>query len=233
MYSRNIGKIFLEQDQETLLTSTIGIIGVGGVGGYVAEYLCRIGCKKLILFDGDNFNSTNLNRQLFATTETLNKNKAIETKEALQKINSNSTIEAYNRFADNDNFCLYKLSECNLIFSCGVPYETNPMSMKQLFFNLIFIKHIPVVDGGITEDGIACASIITGKDLNYFNYIFDNYIINQKKNIDQLTSVSSLSYLVALAAALEVNLGIKFLCNKNCILDKEIQYDCLHDYCFK
>lgn len=63
-----------------MLNTTIGIVGVGGVGGYVAEFICRIGCKKIILFDGDVFVHTNLNRQLFSNSENISKNKAIEAK---------------------------------------------------------------------------------------------------------------------------------------------------------
>ena len=95
MYSKNIGKIFSKQDQENMLNSTIGIIGVGGVGGYVAEFLCRIGCKKLIIFDGDVFNISNLNRQLFSTTSNIGENKAIEAKKRLLLINPNQEIEIF------------------------------------------------------------------------------------------------------------------------------------------
>lgn len=232
MYSKNIGKIFSKQDQENMLNSTIGVIGVGGVGGYVAEFLCRIGCKKLIIFDGDVFNISNLNRQLFSTASNIGENKAVEAKKRLLSINPNQKIEIFDQDVENNDFCIEKLSECNLIFSCGIPYEKNPISIKQLFYILIFTKGIPIINGGITVEGIACASFISGKDLKYFNYIFDNYITNATQNLKEPSSVSSLSYLVALAASLEVNLGVKFICNKELIKDKTIKYNCIYNYSF-
>ena len=38
------------------------VLGVGGVGGYAAEQLCRMGVGKLTLLDGDTVDPTNLNR---------------------------------------------------------------------------------------------------------------------------------------------------------------------------
>ena len=210
-----------------MLNTTIGIVGVGGVGGYVAEFICRIGCKKIILFDGDVFVHTNLNRQLFSNSENISKNKAIEAKRQLELINPNQKIEAYDCFIENNSFCLEILSECDLIFSCAVPYETNPASIKNLFFNLIFLHHIPVIDGGITKDGKACASIITEDNLDYFNYIFNGYIVNINKNISELTSVSSLSHMVAIAAGFEVDLAVRFICKKSCKVNEEIHYQCI------
>ena len=231
MYTKNIGKVFSKKDQEKVLDSTIGIIGVGGVGGYVADFICRIGCKKIIIFDGDNFNTTNLNRQLFATQDTIGKNKALVAKEKIMQINPKQKIEVYDQYVDNNIFCVKKLSECNIIFSCGIPYETNPIGIKQLFSILVFNYNIPIINGGITLEGDACATFISGKNLKYFNYIFDSYITNiMDQNKNENIKVSSLSYLVALAASLEVNLAIKFLCGKSFMPDKMIRYNCLYDY---
>jgi tRNA A37 threonylcarbamoyladenosine dehydratase len=42
------------------------IAGLGGVGGYAAEQLCRAGIGRLTLVDGDIIQSTNRNRQIIA-----------------------------------------------------------------------------------------------------------------------------------------------------------------------
>lgn len=230
MYSKNIGKIFSKENQQQLLNTTVGIIGVGGVGGYVAEYICRLGCKKIIIFDGDNFNISNLNRQIFATSNNIGQNKAIEAKKRLLEINPFQIIQAYSQYVDNNNFCIEVLSQCDIIFSCGIPYEKNPIGVKQLFYLLAFGKNIPIINGGITIDGTACAGLISGKNLKYFNSIFDNYIQNMHINNQEDNNIASLSHLVAIAAALEVNLYIKFICYKNLIMDKTIKYNCFNAF---
>ena len=49
----------------------VAVFGLGGVGGYAAEALARTGVGELTLIDGDAFHPSNLNRQIFATTQTL------------------------------------------------------------------------------------------------------------------------------------------------------------------
>lgn len=63
-------------DQLDLLQAHVAIIGLGGLGGTVAEILARIGIGKLTLVDGDVFEDSNLNRQLLSTSENLGQHKA-------------------------------------------------------------------------------------------------------------------------------------------------------------
>ncbi len=73
--SRNCDAIDKKQ-QELLTRSHVAIVGCGGLGGYVAEELARIGVGCLSLFDPDFFSPSNCNRQLNALDTTLGKNKA-------------------------------------------------------------------------------------------------------------------------------------------------------------
>ena len=50
-------------------------MGVGGVGAYAAEMICRAGVGKITIVDGDNVNITNLNRQLVALHSTIGEKK--------------------------------------------------------------------------------------------------------------------------------------------------------------
>jgi len=66
---RNIGPITFEE-QELIRTSRIAVLGVGGLGGPLAENLVRSGCQDLVICDFDVFDESNLNRQI-CTTEDL------------------------------------------------------------------------------------------------------------------------------------------------------------------
>ena len=63
-YARNM-KSFSTKNQKTLLESRVIVVGTGGLGGTVSETLARIGVGQLTLVDGDRFEESNLNRQLF------------------------------------------------------------------------------------------------------------------------------------------------------------------------
>ncbi len=51
---------------EKLGNSHVLVAGLGGVGGYAAEQLCRAGIGEMTLIDGDVVNATNRNRQIIA-----------------------------------------------------------------------------------------------------------------------------------------------------------------------
>lgn len=85
-YQRN-QKTISTQEQYTLFSSHVVIVGCGGLGGFVSEMLARIGVGSLTLIDGDRFEEHNLNRQNFSSIHTLGRNKAEVVGEKLQEIN--------------------------------------------------------------------------------------------------------------------------------------------------
>ena len=60
-----------EEKMERIRQSHVLVVGVGGVGAYAAEMLCRAGVGRLTLADADTVQPTNLNRQLPALHSTL------------------------------------------------------------------------------------------------------------------------------------------------------------------
>lgn len=55
---------------EKLSTSNVLVVGLGGVGAYAAEQLCRAGIGKMTIVDGDVVEASNRNRQLPALIST-------------------------------------------------------------------------------------------------------------------------------------------------------------------
>ncbi len=72
---------------EKLKNKSIILVGVGGVGGYVATMLVRAGIGKIKLVDFDKVSSSNVNRQVVATTKTVGRSKVEVLKEMLLEIN--------------------------------------------------------------------------------------------------------------------------------------------------
>ncbi|HET89732.1 MAG TPA: HesA/MoeB/ThiF family protein, partial [Chloroflexi bacterium] len=74
-YVRNVGTMGVA-GQSTLLHSTVAVVGLGGLGGYVVEALARAGVGRLMLIDGDRFEEHNLNRQILSSEARLGQAKA-------------------------------------------------------------------------------------------------------------------------------------------------------------
>lgn len=85
-YVRNHDALSLT-DQLVLAKSNVAIIGAGGLGGHVIQLLARIGIGSMIIVDPDKFDETNLNRQTFATLETIGLAKTDVAKKHLKSIN--------------------------------------------------------------------------------------------------------------------------------------------------
>lgn len=85
-YQRNRQMISIEQ-QQTLLSSQVAVVGCGGLGGFVIEELARLGVGRLLLIDADVFEEHNLNRQLLATIDNLGTSKAAAAAKRVMEIN--------------------------------------------------------------------------------------------------------------------------------------------------
>lgn len=89
---------------EKLTKSHVLIAGLGGVGGYAAEQLCRAGIGEMTLIDGDVVNETNRNRQILAlvSNEGMSKVHLMETR--LKDINPGIRIHIIPDFLKEDRF---------------------------------------------------------------------------------------------------------------------------------
>lgn len=75
-----------------LMQSTVLVAGCGAVGSFALEALARSGVGHLIVVDFDVIEPSNLNRQIFATTQTMGIEKIIAAQDRLQSINPNLKV---------------------------------------------------------------------------------------------------------------------------------------------
>lgn len=85
---------------EILKNKTVLVVGIGGVGSFCVEALARTGIGHLILVDKDKIESSNINRQLLATTETIDQVKVIVMKKRIQTLNPECKVDMYDCFYD-------------------------------------------------------------------------------------------------------------------------------------
>ena len=101
-YERNIGAI-TEDEQEILQNARVCIIGCGGLGGFLVEYLGRLGVGHITAVDGDRFESTNLNRQLLSEEGNIGLSKAAQAKVRLGRVNPAVEVTAVEQFLTAEN----------------------------------------------------------------------------------------------------------------------------------
>lgn len=103
-FSRN--ELLLGIDgQKKLNRAAVAVVGLGGVGSYAAEALCRAGVGHLTLIDFDDICLTNINRQLHAMDGTVGESKVHVMAGRLQRINPDAEIVPLKEFyaAENSN----------------------------------------------------------------------------------------------------------------------------------
>ena len=101
-YERNAPAIS-EAEQKVLATKRALIAGCGGLGGYILEFLGRIGVGHITVVDGDVFSESNLNRQLLSSGETLGRPKPECAKERMSIVNPGVSVTPVCRFITAEN----------------------------------------------------------------------------------------------------------------------------------
>lgn len=93
-----------KENLEKLAGSHVLIAGLGGVGGYAAEQLCRAGMGELTLIDGDVITASNRNRQIVALTSNEGKSKAETMAHRLLDINPGIKLNIIDEYMKEDRF---------------------------------------------------------------------------------------------------------------------------------
>jgi len=97
---KNIGVL----GQKKILNSKVLIIGMGGLGCPVAEYLTRSGIGVLGIVDNDLVSISNIHRQSLYDQKDLNKSKVKIAQKKLKNINSKTKVNTYNFRLDKKNY---------------------------------------------------------------------------------------------------------------------------------
>ena len=87
-----------EEKQERLAQAHLLIVGLGGVGSWAAEMLCRAGAGAMTIIDADVVDVTNINRQMPALASTVGQPKCDVVAERLRAINPDVKITVKQMF---------------------------------------------------------------------------------------------------------------------------------------
>ena len=118
---------------ERLAHSHVLVVGLGGVGAYAAEQICRAGIGHMTIVDADTVNESNINRQLPALHSTLGMPKAEVVARRLLDINPRLKLGVLNEFLRDErteevlpsvrkySSCITLIREISLSFPQWVP----------------------------------------------------------------------------------------------------------------
>ena len=109
--------------QKKIIQSKVLIIGMGGLGCPVAEFLARAGVGTLGIIDYDNVDLSNIHRQSLYNVSDIKKSKVLVAKKKLKKINSKTNIICHKIRVDKNN--LKKIiKEYNYVVDGSDNFET-------------------------------------------------------------------------------------------------------------
>ncbi len=109
-------RLYGTQACHKLLHSHILVVGIGGVGSWIAEALVRSGIGKITLVDLDEICVTNTNRQIHTNCETIGKSKTAIMAKRLKEINPELIVNCIEDFLGKDNIAEYITAEFSLVF---------------------------------------------------------------------------------------------------------------------
>ncbi|MEZ9819386.1 tRNA cyclic N6-threonylcarbamoyladenosine(37) synthase TcdA [Shewanella sp. 10N.286.45.A1] len=102
-----IGRLYGQQALHCFAQSHVTVVGIGGVGTWVAESLARSGVGQITLIDLDDICVTNTNRQAHALKETIGESKVEVMAQRLKQINPECMVNEVEDFITVDNLAEY------------------------------------------------------------------------------------------------------------------------------
>lgn len=98
-----------------LANSRVAVFGVGGVGGFTVEALARSGIGEIDLIDSDKVCISNINRQIIATFNTINRYKVDVAAERIATINPKAKVNTYKIFFTPETSKEFDFSKYNYV----------------------------------------------------------------------------------------------------------------------
>ena len=193
-YLRNVPAL-TEEECRLLSQKRVLIVGCGGLGGNLISILSRIGIGHLRIVDGDVFEATNLNRQLFSEIPVLGQNKARAAADRVARINPEITIEAIETFLTEEN-------AADLLAGCDIVMDAlDNIPGRRMLAAACEKAGIPLVYGAISDWVAQAALSLPGDKLVHTLYPED--VVAKDKSV--------LAFTPALCASLQASLCVKQL----------------------
>jgi len=98
--------------------SHVVVVGLGGVGSWVAEALARSGVGRLTLIDMDHVAESNINRQIQALTSTIGMAKIVAMQQRIKEINPSCEVRLVDDFVTPQNWLQLLPNAADAVIDC-------------------------------------------------------------------------------------------------------------------
>ena len=193
-YLRNVPALS-EEECDLLRHKQVLIVGCGGLGGNLISIFLRIGVGKLRIVDGDVFEETNLNRQLFSSIPALGINKARIAAQRASNINPDIHLDVVEKFLTEEN-ALELVSGCDVVMDA-----LDNVDGRRILASACKKAGVPLVYGAISGWVAQAAISLPGDDL--IKKLYPEDVIVRDKSV--------LSFTPSLCASMQAALCVKYL----------------------
>ena len=196
-YLRNVPAL-TEEECQLLQHKRVLIVGCGGLGGNLISIFSRVGIGHLRIVDGDVFEATNLNRQLFSEIPVLGHNKARVAANRVGRINPEIKVDVVETFLTEENASVL-LEGCDIVVDA-----LDNIPGRRILAAACENANLPLVYGAISGWVAQSALSMPGDKLIEKLYPEDTVVRDK----------SVLSFTPALCASIQAALCIKYLAGR-------------------
>jgi adenylyltransferase/sulfurtransferase len=123
-YSRQIMLPQIDiEGQQKLLAAKVLIVGAGGLGSPAAMYLAAAGVGSLTLYDDDEVDLSNLQRQIAHCTADIGMDKVISTQQTLNKLNPDCQVRAVKQRLEHEQLDA-EVMNADVVLDCSDNFAT-------------------------------------------------------------------------------------------------------------
>lgn len=233
LYSR---QIFVKElgvkAQETLQKTPIAVIGLGGLGSAVTLYLNSSGFGKILLFDFDEVDISNLARQVIHSASNLGDNKTLSAQKSLNflnekkdasKIRQNSILSFTEKLDKTQLEATLVSHKISIVVDCSDNFQTRAQLNEIAVHNKMAL---------ISGSCIGLQGQLTTYDFRFenlgpcYNCLFSD-VLDESMPADTCASAGVISPLVGVIGSLQVLEAIKLANNLQSLQGKLILFNSL------
>jgi len=203
-YSRQ--ELFIgKAGQKKLLKSKVAVIGIGGLGTIVSEQFLRAGIGKIILFDNDKVELSNLQRQSLFDEKDIGKYKTSAAIKKLKLINSKINLQEHKERITEKNIQNLLKDKIELIVDC-----TDNIESRKILNDYSNKTKIPVVFCGVA--GSKGFLMVKTQKTPCFECVFPYF--SKTSKTDNSSNKGIITPLTYFAASLQAAEAMKILLGK-------------------
>ena len=220
-YARNL-ETLSEEEVAFLGGKTVAVVGLGGLGGYLVEYLARLGVGGIMAADGDRFDESNLNRQLLSDAISVGEGKAEAARRRMALVNPQLRFVSIPSRIDSENG-VELLRGADIIMDA---VDTIParLALQEIAEDL----GVPLVHGAVAGWYGQVATIFPGD--RTLDEIYRNPAARGGRGIEE--RLGNLSFGPAIVAGLPAAEAVKVLLDRGATLRNGLLVIDLLDYEF-